>query len=92
LRGFIYGAFLYKREVSALRNYAAIWTEWLVCSMFLTTFALSQAFGNPFWAVLSTRVIPSTIMMIVSMVSLTVLMHALKKPLAYMGGTLLHES
>jgi len=91
-RGWIYGAFLYKRKISTLRNYAAIFTTWIICDLAITTYAVARMRGFPFHIQLFERLLPTLIMFAISMLTLTALMHALKKPISYMEGNFLHES
>ena len=62
ISGVIFGAFLHKKKLTVPRVIVANLVETIVVSLVINTFNLMILYGNPFWAVLSAKLLKNAIM------------------------------
>jgi len=84
VRGLIFGIFLYRKKPWHVRNYAAIFTSWVIVDLVIMSYALTAISPNGFLPILCTRIVPTTITMTITMILLTLLMISLNKPVSAM--------
>ncbi len=79
ISGLIYGFFLYKKEASILRFTAAEAVKVLIVGILLNTYWLSVLYGNPFYAVLITRIPKELIMLPIDIAIMTLVLKPVSK-------------
>ncbi len=77
--GIIFGAFLYKKKLTVPRVIVANLVETVVVSLILNTFNLMILYGNPFWAVLSAKLLKNAVMFPINTALLYFVLHSLER-------------
>ena len=77
--GVIYGAFLYKKKLTIPRVIITNLIETVVVSLVLNTINLMILYGNPFWAVLSAKLLKNAVMYPINTVLLFLILRALQR-------------
>ena len=77
--GIIFGAFFYKKKLTVPRVIVANLVETVVVSLLLNTFNLMILYGNPFWAVLSAKLLKNAVMFPINTVLLLLVLRALDR-------------
>ena len=77
--GIIFGAFFYKKKLTVPRVILANLVETVVVSLILNTINLMILYGNPFWAVLSAKLLKNAVMFPINTVLLLLVLRALDR-------------
>ena len=85
--GIIYGLFFYKKKISLPRLLAGALTEAIICELLLKSLCLMILYGNPFWVVLSARILKTAIMYPINVFLLFVILKPAKQLLPKALGT-----
>ena len=79
IEGLIFGLFLYKKKLTIPRVIVANLVETVVVSLILNTINLMILYGNPFWAVLSAKLLKNAVMFPINTVILYLILRSIER-------------